>query len=228
MDSVRESQMSPRPTRIILGLGLVAAGCILFGLSYRHDPANRAALPALLLIIIGFSIFGQGLRRHPKSLATQAKEALQTAAVGSDPMSGMRVIVTPAGVRNVPTAISSERAVLAVFLGWLIPGLGHWVIGRRAKAVLLFTVITATFAAGVWFAEGRNMHWERNKIFYLAYVFNAGETVLAWLFAGALELDRKIPLLDLGFLYTAVASLLNVVAVTDVMDCTTRSAEEPA
>ena len=227
MDSVRESQMSPRPTRIILGLGLVAAGCVVFALSYRHDPSNRAALPALLLIIIGFSIFGQGLRRHPKPLATQAKEALQTAAAGSDPLSGMRVIVTPAGVRTEPTAISTEKAVLAVFLAWLIPGLGHWVIGRRAKAVLLFTVITLTFAAGLWFAEGRNMNWERNKIFFLAYVFSAGETALAWLFAGALELDRKIPLLDLGFLYTAVASLLNVVAVTAVMDSTTRIPEEP-
>jgi hypothetical protein len=40
--------------------------------------------------------------------------------------------------------------VMAGFLAWLIPGLGHWYQGRRAKAALYFICIMGMFCYGVY------------------------------------------------------------------------------
>jgi hypothetical protein len=39
---------------------------------------------------------------------------------------------------------------LAAFLAWLVPGLGHWYQGRRAKAVLFFVCIMGIFGYGLY------------------------------------------------------------------------------
>jgi hypothetical protein len=45
--------------------------------------------------------------------------------------------------------IDLKDPALAAFLAWLIPGLGHWYQGRRAKAVLYFVCIMGVFVYGV-------------------------------------------------------------------------------
>ncbi len=44
--------------------------------------------------------------------------------------------------------IDLKNPVLAGVLTWLVPGLGHWYQGRRAKAVLFFLCIVPTFCIG--------------------------------------------------------------------------------
>ena len=39
---------------------------------------------------------------------------------------------------------------MAALLAWLIPGLGHWYQGRRAKAVLYFVCIMGLFSYGLY------------------------------------------------------------------------------
>lgn len=48
------------------------------------------------------------------------------------------------------TPIDLKDPVIAGFLAWLIPGLGHWYQGRRAKAVLYFVCIMGLFCYGVY------------------------------------------------------------------------------
>lgn len=54
---------------------------------------------------------------------------------------------------------SAERPIdlkdpnLAAFLAWLVPGLGHWYQGRRAKAALYFVCIMGLFAYGVYLSS---------------------------------------------------------------------------
>jgi len=40
------------------------------------------------------------------------------------------------------------RGFAAAAAGWLIPGLGHWVVGARRKALVFFAVVTATITTG--------------------------------------------------------------------------------
>lgn len=51
--------------------------------------------------------------------------------------------------------IDLKDPLLAAFLAWLLPGLGHWYQGRRHKAVLFFVCILGTFGYGLYLGEGR-------------------------------------------------------------------------
>jgi hypothetical protein len=183
------------------GLALLAAGCALFGYSKAHDHDNRAAILAILAVLIGVSWIGHGLRGRRDSIVHHEDTG-------------------PPG-----PPISTELTLAGILGAWLVPGLGHMLIGRRAKAALYFVVITATFLAGTALAEGRNLSIERDPIYFGAYMFNAGETAIGWWLTRRLELDHWIPLLQLGLTYTAVACLLNVVAMMDFVATCSRGAE---
>lgn len=43
----------------------------------------------------------------------------------------------------------STLPVLAGILAWIVPGAGHWYLGRRVRAVILFAVIQGLFWTGV-------------------------------------------------------------------------------
>ncbi|MCU0222751.1 MAG: hypothetical protein MUF27_01490 [Acidobacteria bacterium] len=47
------------------------------------------------------------------------------------------------------------RGLAAAAAGWLLPGLGHWVVGARGKALVFFAIVTATITTG--FALGGNL-----------------------------------------------------------------------
>jgi hypothetical protein len=201
MDSRHRYTSRQRTIRLVGGLALAVFGCVFFAVSQAHDEQNRGAAIAILAIIGGLSWLGQGLRGHREG-ASYREEVL------------------PAG-----PPISAERTVAGLLAAWAVPGLGHWIIGRRAKAILFFATITACFLFGVLLAHGRNLSYERDSVYFLAYMFNAGETALGWLATHRLELTHKIPYLQLGFLYTAVACLLNLVAVMDFIATCTRNAD---
>lgn len=51
--------------------------------------------------------------------------------------------------------IDLKDPLMAAFLAWLLPGLGHWYQGRTHKAVLFFVCIMGTFGYGLYLGEGR-------------------------------------------------------------------------
>ncbi len=184
------------------GVGLLALGCIVFGISKAQDEAHKGAILGIIAILFGLHFLGQSLR----SQAT----------------------APPSGEPASHDTVSADRTVFALVLAWLVPGLGHWAIGRRAKAVLFFTVISTTFLAGVFLAHGRNLNFEKDSIYFWAYGWNGVETLIAWFFAQGLEIDHEIPHLVVGFLYTSVAGLLNIVVMMDVLTTGIRNGEEAA
>lgn len=201
MDPRHRYSSRQRMIRLVGGLVLTVFGCVFFAVSQTHDEQNRGAAIAILAILGGLSLAGQGLRGHREG-ATIREEAL------------------PVG-----PPISAERTVLGLLAAWVLPGLGHWIIGRRGKAILFFATITTCFLLGVILAHGRNLSYERDAVYFLAYMFNAGQTALGWLLTRGLELTHEIPYLQLGFLYTAVACLLNLVAMMDFIATCTRNAD---
>jgi hypothetical protein len=198
MDPSHRLTRRERAIRIGSGVGLVVLGCVVFTVSKRLDPANRAAWLGIISILAGMSFLGQGVRGH------------RDLAVPREP--------PPAG-----PPISAERTVGGILGAWLVPGLGHFLIGQRAKALLYFLTITLTFVLGIALAEGRNLSYERDGVYFLAYMFNGVETGLGWLLTHRLEPTHEIRFLHLGFLYSAVACLLNLVAMMDFVAICSRS-----
>jgi hypothetical protein len=121
--------------------------------------------------------------------------------------------------RDLPAFVRAPRASpgLAAFLGWLVPGLGHVSLGRPGKGLYYFVVIGGAYAFGLRLTEGLGVSYERHPVWLAAQAWLAGPTVLAAWLTRDLEVVRRIPLFDVGQLYLAVASLLNLVAIADAL-----------
>jgi len=60
--------------------------------------------------------------------------------------------------------IDLKDPVLAGFLAWLVPGLGHWYQGRRPKAILFFVCIMGLWGYGVYLSSSREACVDRKYL----------------------------------------------------------------
>lgn len=154
--------------------------------------------------------------------------------------------------------IDLKDPLMAAFLAWLVPGLGHWYQGRRHKAVLFFVCILGTFIYGLHLGEGRVVYasWRDSdkRLSYLAQVGVGLAAMPALVQARRAEpidfriyrnfmvpprLSGRVDTLDqvqkelhhyweLGTLYTVIAGLLNLLAIYDAWGGPAFSTPAPA
>ncbi len=55
--------------------------------------------------------------------------------------------------------IRLRNPLVAAFLAWLVPGLGHYYQGRKGKAVLYASCILGLFLLGMLMGEGKIVYW---------------------------------------------------------------------
>ena len=110
---------------------------------------------------------------------------------------------------------------LAAFLAWLIPGLGHYYVGKRKSAVAFAVIVALTFLAGISF-QGRLYTIEEGQpltILATFAVFGAGLLNLAArLFVentGGMILSVTY---EYGCAYLLTAGLMNLLLVLDAYD----------
>jgi len=114
---------------------------------------------------------------------------------------------------------STSHRPWLIFLAWLIPGAGHFLLGERARAIAIFLAITITFWIGVIIGGARStIDLQGNLAWFFAQVFVVTYTILT-MFIG--NLPEAMPsygkTLDLATIYTGVAGLLNVFVILDVL-----------
>jgi TM2 domain-containing membrane protein YozV len=66
---------------------------------------------------------------------------------------------------------SGNRPALAVLCAWLVPGLGHWLSGRKLRGALVFVLLIGLFVLGTLLAEGSNLDRERHFFYWGGQVF---------------------------------------------------------
>jgi hypothetical protein len=104
-----------------------------------------------------------------------------------------------------------------VLLAWLVPGAGHLRIGRLWPGVFVFTAILPLYVGGMALTGYENVSWERHPIYFWAvHVFGGSLTGAAAFLTRHVEPREAMPDRTVGELFTAVACLLNVIAVADV------------
>jgi hypothetical protein len=127
-------------------------------------------------------------------------------------------------------------ALFAAILGWLVPGLGHWVLGYRKQAVILAVLLLGSFWGGEFVSSGYAVTRREHPIFFYGQVGNGASAIIAnglqWgdlpaplviqrqstPFARPTGIDRKIPpLLTTGILFTSVSGLLNMLVVLQLL-----------
>ncbi len=106
--------------------------------------------------------------------------------------------------------------VLAVLLGWLLPGLGHLAQGRRLRAVVVFGLLVGCFVLGTLLAEGSNLSRERHFYYWSGQFLLGLPALFAEIASGRPPVTGDIRWVDVGLLYACVAGLLNVLALLDV------------
>lgn len=117
---------------------------------------------------------------------------------------------------------------MAVILGWLVPGLGHVLYGRKGKALFYFAMIALAFIVGLWLGEWRVVHRTRFPLYLIAQLWAGGPALLALFLTEGLRVTHDIAYVDVGLLFTATAGLLNVVAMVDVYEIHRRIVEGDA
>ena len=121
---------------------------------------------------------------------------------------------------NDPAAPRRSTAV-AMALAWLLPGLGHYYLGRRRTALALLLLVTVTFLAGLSF-QGRLYSIEDGQPLTILATFAVYGAGLLNLAGRALTENPAgtilAPTYEYGCAYLLTSGLMNLLLVLDAHD----------
>jgi|CXWL01.1.fsa_nt_gi hypothetical protein len=121
---------------------------------------------------------------------------------------------------------TTERStVLTALFAWILPGLGHWWIGQRGRAIIFFVVTTVTFWGGVAVGGVRSTVSSNENGAWIAAQLCMGPQAL-----GALWLSNQYrmrtdeqrfraawPASNISVVYAGVAGMLNLLIIIDAL-----------
>jgi len=109
-----------------------------------------------------------------------------------------------------------------IVLAWLVPGAGHLKLGRPWPALFIAASVIPLFVLGMFLTGWENVSWTRHP-FYFGLQAPAGLIAVAGEFLTRdIPLKGKLPHASVGTLFSAVAGLLNLMAIADVWARTMR------
>ncbi len=114
---------------------------------------------------------------------------------------------------TMPRGFAPASHVLA---GWLVPGLGHLLQGRRARALIVFLMLTGLLVIGTLLAEGSNLDRERHFYYWSGQFMAGGPAMLLEALHGHALVTRDITYADAGLVFGCLAGLLNILCLLDV------------
>jgi hypothetical protein len=121
---------------------------------------------------------------------------------------------------SAQTAVRAQRwtdsAHVALLATLVVPGLGHWLQGRKRRAAVVFVLLVGLFALGTVLAEGTNLSRERHFYYWSGQFLLGGPALLAELLFGHASVRGEIAYVDAGLVYGCIAGLLNILALIDV------------
>ncbi len=120
-------------------------------------------------------------------------------------------------------ASSGTKDYLAIALGWLIPGAGHWLIGQRGRAVVFALAIHLLFFGGVLLGGVRVLNRPRQPVWDYSQ-FMAGWPMLV---GNAVKNNTFPPhakhpvgfaplIQDVATAYCGLAGMLNLLVLVDL------------
>jgi len=106
---------------------------------------------------------------------------------------------------------------VAVILAWLLPGCGHFYLGRRGKAVIFLVAVIGAFVYGMCLGDFQNVNPHRYDKQFLAQVFSGLPAVTGYVIAryDTRVVDEGPQIFDVSSVYTCVAGLLNLLVILD-------------
>ena len=128
------------------------------------------------------------------------------------------------------SAISPIRPTyLVVIAGWLVPGAGHFLLGKRGRGALIFASVLVAFVVGVLmrgplFQPSGGADVLSRLIQYGGFIGDLAVglpyLLVSWL--GYAPPDVAGHVADYGSKFIVAAGLLNILAMVDAYEITTR------
>lgn len=119
------------------------------------------------------------------------------------------------------TAAPRRSMAVAMVLAWLVPGLGHFYLGRRRTAAAYLVLVAVTFLAGLSF-QGRLYSVEAGQPLTILATFAVYGAGLLNIGARALSENPGgmilAPTYEYGCAYLLTAGLMNLLLVLDAHD----------
>lgn len=156
------------------------------------------------------------------------------------------VVENPKSAIRAPQSPIANPAVgvAALFLNWLIPGLGYWIAGRRTRGTMQFLMVMITFALGIHLRGGVDWpSWSMSKPDFnlinnftflvqllaglpalLSLAVNQGQSIEIWhTLVSQLHLNilggiPSHPYYELGAFYMIVAGAINYFSTCNLYD----------
>jgi hypothetical protein len=90
--------------------------------------------------------------------------------------------------KTTTTASEASSSSVAGVLAWVLPGLGHWYLGHRVRAITIMVVMALTFWCGVAIGGVKStVDPEENRLWFLAQMCAGSHTIVAAIWSGQLE-----------------------------------------
>jgi hypothetical protein len=117
---------------------------------------------------------------------------------------------------RLPKGPGSGPRLIALILGWLIPGWGHLALGRKRSALFVFIGLMGLFVMGLFFSDLRGVD---RSLHYWWWAGQSGlglPTFLSSIFLGPLEVTKDNPHFELGMTLISIGGLLNFAILADL------------
>jgi len=102
-------------------------------------------------------------------------------------------------------------------LAWIIPGAGHYLIGEKRRAAIIFATITITFCIGIYIGSIGVINPVGAKPWYVAQIMNTPlVAILGKMTAEASYTVYGWPN-EIGQIYTSIAGLLNLLCIVNAV-----------
>lgn len=136
----------------------------------------------------------------------------------------------PSTTVSAPLGATPLRSPFLVLLvGWLVPGAGHFLLGRRGRGALIFCSVLLAFIAGVLmrgplFQPSGGADVLSRLIQYGGFIGDlaVGVPYLLVSFLGYAPPDSAAHVADYGSKLIVAAGLLNILALVDAYEIATR------
>lgn len=122
--------------------------------------------------------------------------------------------------RSQASYLDRPNPALIGLAAWALPGLGHWLLGQRIRAVILLVTIMVTYWLGVAIGGVRyTIDPSGNTLWFIAQLGVGPQVVALWIATTARTLVPAIPWpdSDIAIIYAGVAGLLNMLVILDAL-----------
>jgi hypothetical protein len=132
-----------------------------------------------------------------------------------------------ADARGLPFAARAHPGNAAL-ANLLLPGLGHWLQGRRFKAVLFGGTILLLFLVGLALGDFADFNRQRHPFYWIGQMMLGLPGWIAGTISPLLRFEEVMAYQDAGLLFTTSAGFFNVIAALDAFHRAETDAAEPA